>query len=174
LYAIFHMLELGKRGFRYSLALAEGSLVASLLCVFAGGLAATFQARPLDVSGPLAVQVIEAVALIALSIGPSAYWVFRRVARRGTRQEAGLVARTFAVVAPVGMCIGTPLAWGVGAAIDAVLMVKWPWAHLVGLGIGIVGTISVAMTVATIAATAVVMRIVRRSRDLPPEREDVS
>jgi hypothetical protein len=117
--------------------------------------------------------VIEVVVLIALSIDPSAYWVFRRVLRRGTRQEASLVARTFAVVAPIGMCIGSPLAWGVGAVTDAVLMVRWPWARLVGLGIGIVGTISVAMTITTIAATAVVMRIVRRSRDLPPDREGV-
>jgi hypothetical protein len=169
---MFHTLESGRRGWRHSLVLGEGSVIAAALYVFVSGLVATSQAHPY-VGGPLAVQVIEVVVLIALSIGPSAYWVFRRVLRRGTRQEASLVARTFAVVAPIGMCIGSPLAWGVGAVTDAVLMVRWPWARLVGLGIGIVGTISVAMTITTIAATAVVMRIVRRSRDLPPDREGV-
>jgi hypothetical protein len=116
--------------------------------------------------------MIEVVALIALSIGPSAYWVFRRGLRHGTRQDAGRVARTFAVVAPVGMCIGSPLAWGVGAAIDAVLIARSSWGRLIGLGIGIVGTISVAVAATTIVTTAVVMRIARQFRDLPPERED--
>jgi hypothetical protein len=111
---MFHTLESGRRGLRHSLVLGEGSLIAAALYVFVGGLVATSQAHPY-VGGPLAVQVIEVVVLIALSIGPSAYWVFRRVLRRGTPQEASLVARTFAVVAPIGVCIGSPLAWGVGA-----------------------------------------------------------
>jgi hypothetical protein len=170
---MFHTLESGRRGWRHSLVLGEGSVIAAALYVFVGGLVATSQAHPY-VGGPLAVQVIEVVVLIALSIDPSAYWVFRRVLRRGTRQEASLVARTFAVVAPIGVCIGSPLAWGAGGAIDTVLIAQSPWVRLVGLGIGIVGTISVAVAVTTIAATAVVMRIVRQSRVLPSEREDVS
>jgi hypothetical protein len=162
---MFHARELDMRGLRHSLVLAEGSLVAAVVYVFAGGLAATVYTRPPDVNGPLAVQVIAVVALVTLSIGPSAYWVFRRALRHGTRQDAGRVAGTFAVVAPVGMCIGSPLAWGAGAAIDAVLMARSSWGHLVGLGIGIVGTMSVAMAITTIAATAVVTRIVRQARD---------
>jgi hypothetical protein len=112
---MFHTLESGRRGLRHSLVLAEGSLFAAVVCVLVSGVAARFQTRPPDVRSPLALQVIEVVVLIALSIGPSAYWVFRRVLRRGTPQEASLVARTFAVVAPIGVCIGSPLAWGVGA-----------------------------------------------------------
>lgn len=150
---------------RHARVLGEGALLAAVLYVFVGGLAATVYTRPPDVSGPLVVQVIEVVAFVTLSIGPSAYWVFRRALRHDTRQDAGRVARTFAVAAPAGMCIGSPLAWGAGAAIAAVLMARSRWGHLVGLGIGIVGTISVTVAVTTIAATAVVMRVVRQSRD---------
>jgi hypothetical protein len=63
---------------------------------------------------------------------------------------------------------------GSGGAIDTVLIAKSPWVRLVDLGNGIVGTISVAVAIATIAATAVVTRIVRRSRVPLSEREEVS
>jgi hypothetical protein len=124
---MFHVLKSGKRVLRQSRVLGEGSLLAAVLYVFVGGLAATVNVRPPDVSAPLVVQVIEVVAFVTLSIGPSAYWVFRRALRDGTRQDAARAARTFAVVAPVGMCIGSPLAWGAGAAIDAVLMARSSW-----------------------------------------------
>jgi hypothetical protein len=162
----------GKSG-RYFAVLGEGSLLAAAVYLGVGGLAAAFHTRPPDVMAPLAEQVIAVIVFMTLPVGPSAYWIFRRLRCHGTRRNASLVARTFAVVAPIGLGIGAPLAWGVGAAVDAVLIAKQPWVRLVGLEIGMAGAIAGTVAVATGTATAVAMRIARQSDALPSVRDDV-